>query len=383
MAVLPVVFYHARIAGFAGGYAGVDVFFVISGFLITGILDREMRAGGFSVLRFYERRARRILPALFAVCFASALGVWLWFMPQDLTGFARSLIATMGFASNFLFWDESGYFARPSEWKPLLHTWSIGIEEQFYLAFPLFLLGARRVFGRVPKLLIAGCGLASFAVCVQLSATDPDTAFYLPHSRAWELLLGASLALGWIPPLRSQRWSELAGGIGLACLVWSFTTFSEATLFPGPYALVPCLGTALLIHANTGASTFTARLLSRRPLVRLGLVSYSLYLCTLGDRCVGSVCTSTSVETCASARDTCHDATCNSATGLCDVTTFMDGTGLRRRQFLHGRGPLHDGDLSAGRRGLHGHGQRLHRGAMRRDRGPMRGRSGARRVRLS
>ncbi|HLJ53223.1 MAG TPA: acyltransferase family protein [Rhizomicrobium sp.] len=277
VAVVPVVLYHFRVPGFGGGFVGVDVFFVISGFLITSLIFGEMRAGEFSILRFYERRVRRIFPALFTVVAATlAVGVVVFF-PRDLLRLAESAIATALFASNFDFWLRSGYFDVGADLKPLLHTWSLAVEEQFYLVFPalLRLLHTRQrrsLLGLVAALAIVSFGLSLWAV-----AEHPSAAFYLAPYRTWELMLGAILALGEFPspksPLSADAWSLL----GLAAIAWAVFSFTAATSFPGANALFPCLGAAALIYAGTTRGTIW-RVLASRPLVFVGLISYSLYL---------------------------------------------------------------------------------------------------------
>ena len=276
IAVVPVVLYHAGVAGFGGGFVGVDVFFVISGFLITGLLTEEMEAGRFSLASFYERRARRILPALFLVMLACVPFALLWMLPPALKDFSQSLAAASTSTSNVLFWLRSGYFAPAAELKPLLHTWSLGVEEQFYIAYPLFLafawrLGRGRLFA-----VLAALTLASLALCQWAAHSAPEANFFLAPTRAWELLIGALCAL--LLAGRSEpRGNDLAGGVGLAMVVASVFLFDEETPFPSLYALLPVLGTALVLLCAR-AGTRTAALLSTRPLVGLGLISYSLYL---------------------------------------------------------------------------------------------------------
>ncbi|WP_051440431.1 acyltransferase family protein [Ensifer aridi] len=195
IAVVPVLFFHAGFDFIGGGFAGVDVFFVVSGFLITSIIHREIREGRFSIVSFYERRARRLAPALFFVCVVSAIFAVMWMLPQELNDFGKSLYAINLFGSNFVFWNETGYFAPSSELMPLLHTWSLAVEEQFYIVLPLFLLALRRYpVETVLKVLVAGCVL-SFGATQILARVDPAANFYLLPSRLWELGVGAMLAL--------------------------------------------------------------------------------------------------------------------------------------------------------------------------------------------
>jgi len=278
LAVLPVVFYHAGFAPFSGGFVGVDVFFVISGYLITAILLREITAGNFSLGKFYERRARRLFPALFAVIAACCVAGYAVLMPGELEDLGESVATTALFTSNFLFFSEAGYFAGPAELKPLLHTWSLAIEEQYYLLFPGFLLLITRYAQSRYLLWVSGLWLMSFAASVAWVALEPDGAFYLLPSRTWELMTGSLLAIGnW--RIRRPLINEVGALLGLALIFISVFGYSGATGFPGAAALAPCIGTALVILcAQGGQTTLAGRLLCRRPIVFVGLISYSLYL---------------------------------------------------------------------------------------------------------
>ena len=183
LAVLPVIFFHAGFELFSGGFVGVDVFLVISGYLITTIIISEMSEGKFSILKFYERRARRILPALFFVMLVSLPFAWLWLTPKDLKDFGQSLIATSTFSSNILFWLESGYFDTATELKPLLHTWSLAVEEQYYILFPIFLLitwrlGLKWILSILAIILVISLGAAHWG-----AYNKPNAAFYLLPTR--------------------------------------------------------------------------------------------------------------------------------------------------------------------------------------------------------
>ncbi|MCC2636693.1 MAG: acyltransferase family protein [Moraxellaceae bacterium] len=280
LAVVPVILFHAGAPGFGGGFVGVDIFLVISGYLITSIILAEMEAGRFSLATFYERRARRILPALFvmmAVCIPFA---WLWLRPGELKEFSQSLMAVSVFASNIFFWQESGYFATATELKPLLHTWSLAVEEQFYLLFPLLLMLTWRLGRKWIMVLVAVIALESLAVAHIGAYNNPDRTFFLLPGRIWELAIGVLLAFHLTQPTRpalsaaATQWLSLAG---LALITFSIAGYSEATPFPSLYALVPTLGTALLIlYARPG--TWAGSLLGSRTLVGVGLVSYSAYL---------------------------------------------------------------------------------------------------------
>ncbi len=277
VAVLPVVLFHAGIPGFSGGFVGVDVFFVISGYLITSILAGQMAGERYSILSFYDRRVRRILPALFVMLAGTTLACLLLMTPVDLRGFAKSLGGTALFASNFVFEAESGYFSNVSDQKPLLHTWSLAVEEQFYIVWPILLALLHRRARALILPVTAVIALVSFALSVWWTARETAHAFYLPHTRGWELLIGALLALRPVT-IRAAWLRELASAAGLLLILASVVLFDEATAFPGPMALVPCAGTALCLAANRGGDTVGARLLSLRPMTFIGLISYSLYL---------------------------------------------------------------------------------------------------------
>ena len=278
IAIIPVVLYHAGIQAFGGGFVGVDIFFVISGYLITAVIASDIRAGRFSLARFYERRIRRIFPALFTVVAASCVAAYFVFMPLDFKRFGASVSAMTLFASNLLFWRQSGYFDAAADLKPLLHTWSLAVEEQFYLLFPIILLlisGLRQNRRRTVIILLA---VVSFVCSVWQVAADPTAAFYLPLARAWELLVGSVLALSIVPAIRRRYWNEAAGILGIGLIAWSVLRFSAETPFPGINALLPCAGAALIIHSGTSQVTLVSRALSTQVAVLIGLISYSLYL---------------------------------------------------------------------------------------------------------
>lgn len=280
LAVVPVVLFHAGFQTFSGGFVGVDVFFVISGYLISTILIAELDAGQFTLTGFYERRARRILPALFlmmAVCLPFA---WFWLLPQDMKKFTDSLAAVVFFVSNFFFHSQVGYFDSAAELKPLLHTWSLAVEEQFYLLFPLLLTAAWRMPRRWLLGLLMVLLLASLALAQWASVAKPSAAFFLLPARVWELLLGALLAFA----MRSQSALKLDAGtaqwgswLGLGLLAVSVAVFDDRTPFPGLYALLPTLGAGLLIVC-ANPSNGVGRLLGSKVLVGVGLISYSAYL---------------------------------------------------------------------------------------------------------
>jgi peptidoglycan/LPS O-acetylase OafA/YrhL len=278
IAVLSVLLFHAGVEAFSGGFVGVDIFFVISGYLITTIIHREVETGRFSVTQFYERRFRRILPAAAVVVVAVLVAGELLFPLHHQDNVARSAVATALFSSNIYFFLESGYFADPANTVPLLHTWSLAVEEQFYLAFPLvMLLIAKFGRGRYSTWLLV-LTVVSLVSCVVVTESNTSAAFYLSHTRAWELLAGGLLAINAIPALQDQRKREFVSLAGILLLAFSVLSFSELTIFPGLAALLPVLGTAMLIHSGAHGQTVVGRCLSVRPLVFVGLISYSLYL---------------------------------------------------------------------------------------------------------
>ncbi|MBZ9854070.1 acyltransferase [Mesorhizobium sp. CA13] len=277
LAIVPVVLYHTGIPGFGGGFVGVDVFFVISGFLMASLISREITCGDFSLLRFYERRIRRIFPALFAILAASSIAAWFLLMPAELEYFARSLKAAALFTSNIEFEKESGYFDVGAQMKPLMHTWSLAVEEQFYILFPLLLVAINRFARRHTVSILVGLLIVSFVASAWTVFRSPVAAFYLLEFRAWELLVGALLAFGAIPtPTRPTMRAGLAAG-GILLIALAVFGFNDHTLFPGPAALLPCLGAALVIHARDEQGP-VSHILRSKPVVFIGLISYSLYL---------------------------------------------------------------------------------------------------------
>jgi len=278
VAIVPVVLFHAGFALWGGGFVGVDVFFVISGYLIASFILAEIHSGKFSVGNFYLRRIRRIFPALFTMMAASAAIGLLLLTPHAFRRLGESIAATALFSSNFLFWFQSGYFATPLEERPLLHTWSLGVEEQFYLAFPIFLMLLCRFFPT--RLVVATLTLCvvSFGINVLTFKTHSSFAFFLAPSRIWELFIGVLLAVGALAPPRSSQWSEAAGLMGAVLIGYAIFGFSQFTAFPGFAALAPTLGAALIIWAGMSGKGSVTRLLSRPAAVLVGKISYSLYL---------------------------------------------------------------------------------------------------------
>lgn len=275
ISVLAVILYHAGVTQLAGGFAGVDVFFVISGFLITQIIYTGARDGTFSFLHFYERRARRILPALFIMMLVTAPLLFWVLAPFQLKDHAQSVIATLVYMSNVLFWREASYFAVEAAQKALLHTWSLAIEEQYYLVFPLVLLVLHRLGHRV---LIAGLALSaagSFALMLQHKTVDASAAFYLIQYRAWELLAGSVAAI-WVVR-RAPAAQPALSGLGMALVLLGLFVTSDVGTWPSALALVPVVGTVLVL-VFTDARGPVGRVLAHEILRRIGLMSYSLYL---------------------------------------------------------------------------------------------------------
>ena len=280
LAVLPVIFFHAGLPWLSGGFVGVDIFFVISGYLITTIILADLSAGTFSFKNFYERRARRILPALvlvMAICIPLA---WMLLAPLDMRSFAQSLVATSLFASNILFFKTSGYFESAAEMKPLLHTWSLAVEEQYYLLFPALLYAGWRLSRQHLPALLALLMLASLALAQWAFDRSPLGVFYLLPTRVWELLIGACLAYDLASRHADDSHGRLAGpwsALGLIMILGAVIAFDRNTPAPGLWTLMPTLGAALII-AHAHADTWVGRWLGSRALVGIGLISYSAYL---------------------------------------------------------------------------------------------------------
>ncbi|MCB1669760.1 MAG: acyltransferase family protein [Gammaproteobacteria bacterium] len=299
VAVIPVILFHAGFDSFSGGFAGVDIFFVISGYLITTIIVSDLDQGRFTLRRFYERRVRRILPALSVVLGISFLLAWLLLLPVDMRSFSRDLLGVVLFASNFLFWADTDYWGAATELNPLLHTWSLAVEEQFYLVFPLLLMwiwkwqqgnnfrrgpGWRRI---LPLIIFGVLGVGSLVLSEWSTSRAPMAGYFLLPGRAWELLLGAIIALsgsqtsraGAVDPIKQIAipLRELAGLTGLVMILVSILVLDDSVPFPGLRALLPTLGAGLILQFAS-SETLTGRLLSLRPLVGFGLISYSAYL---------------------------------------------------------------------------------------------------------
>jgi peptidoglycan/LPS O-acetylase OafA/YrhL len=275
IAVLPVILFHAGFSWFSGGYVGVDVFFVISGYLITSILLHDLETGSFSITKFYERRARRILPALFFVMLCSIPFAWAWMTTTQFKDFSQGLVAISLFASNILFWKKEDYFAQPAEENPLLHTWSLAVEEQFYIFFPILLLflwrfGKRPIFWTVIFLSLCSLMLSEWGW-----RNAPTANFYFLPTRARELGAGATCAF--LLHGQVQKSNSLLSAVGLLLILYSIFTYNEETPFPSIFTLVPVIGTALIILYGS-KETFVAKILHAKIFVGIGLISFSAYL---------------------------------------------------------------------------------------------------------
>ncbi len=286
VAIIPVILFHAGINGFSGGYIGVDIFFVISGFLITSIILEQQVRGSFSLLNFYEKRARRILPAFFTVVlFCIPFAIWLM-SPNDLITFAQSIIASLIFVSNVFFWTQSGYFSGDTQTYPLLHTWTLSVEEQFYLFFPLLLILAQPICKRygykwlvtvLIVIAVVSLGVAEFA-----SRKFPTANFYLTPGRVWELMTGCICAYFVtrhedIFLKKRLKIHSFLSACGLVLIIASIIWFEPTTPYPSLYTVLPVIGTALILTFCT-KDCLAGRILSYRLFVAIGLISYSLYL---------------------------------------------------------------------------------------------------------
>lgn len=278
IAVLAVVFYHAGFKYFSGGFVGVDVFFVISGFLITGIIAREIKLNDFSLIKFYERRIRRIYPAAFALTgFVLIAGLFIY-DASNYTKISRSVAANTVFLSNMLFWWESGYFDSASFLKPLLHTWSLAVEEQFYIFFPFLMILTARFFKSKFNAILSALWIVSFAACIYATYNYTSAAFYFMPLRAWELFTGSLIALNYSSWQASSRTKNILALIGMGLILFSVLTFSENTDFPGWAASLPVAGSGLILLGGNNENSLLKRFLSQKPLVFIGKISYSLYL---------------------------------------------------------------------------------------------------------
>ena len=276
LAIVPVVLFHADVAPFSGGFTGVDVFFVISGFLITRLIVEDIRNDRFSILGFYKRRALRILPAYLALILAVVAASYVVLLPDETRSLGRSVVAASLFVSNILFWRSTDYFDPALETEPLLHTWTLSVEEQYYILLPVFLLLVARYFGGRYTVTIAVVSGLSFALSVWGVGSHETASFFLLPTRIWEFGLGSLAAVAGSWAARGGRLRPLGAGLGAMLLGYGAVGLDAASVFPGPNALFPALGALLLIVCAEG--TWADRLLSSAPMVAIGRISYSLYL---------------------------------------------------------------------------------------------------------
>jgi len=283
IAVLAVVAFHFEAPAVYGGFVGVDIFFVISGYLIAGIIQSEVQSGTYSFARFYERRVRRLLPALYTMVALTAIPSFHYLLTSERSEFFRSVAAVVTFTSNFFFWFQTGYFDHAAVEKPLLHTWSLAVEEQFYLALPVLLWALLRFArnGRVAlPVMLGATALASFALSIWLMKTDRSAnAFFMSPPRAWEFLIGGILAVEGFPVLRSALAQQIARAIALVLMAIPIFSLRQGPGFPGVNALLPCIGAAVFIWSGIGVPTRKRGPYSHHNVVRFfGQISYSLYL---------------------------------------------------------------------------------------------------------
>lgn len=278
IAVSIVILFHYGVVGFAGGYVGVDIFFVLSGYLISSIIFAQTGQGRFCFSNFYFRRIRRLFPVYLVVMLATFVVAFAYLLPRDFREFGQSLFASTVYISNVLFYMEAGYFDTASHLKPLLHTWSLSVEEQFYVVFPVVAWLCGRMSAKGLFILFGALTVASLVAAASYIETDNSAVFYLYPFRAWEMFFGTLLATGFIPALRSVIWNNVLAALGLIMLLGSTFLYDESTLFPGLSAIIPCLGTVLLIHSGSGHQGWIHQILATKPMVFIGNISYSLYL---------------------------------------------------------------------------------------------------------
>jgi len=280
VSVIAVILFHAGVPAVTGGYVGVDVFFVISGYLITRLLiERPERSLRSQLAEFYVRRARRILPALLVVMWVTAIAAWLMYTPRALIQFGRSLAWCATMLGNVAAWEAGGYFDTPWASTPLLHLWSVAVEEQFYLFYPILLLLCLRLLPRrwAVRLVVVGTA-GSLALCVWASLRHPAANYYAAPARAWELSFGALLALGAVPSITSRVLSQVLAALALLVIFATALVYDSSTLYPGVNTIAPALAAAALIVTGCGTPASVNRWLAAPPLVFTGLISYSLYL---------------------------------------------------------------------------------------------------------
>lgn len=283
IAVLAIVLFHIGYKQLPGGYVGVDIFFVISGFLIGRNITTGIDAGTFKLSTFYRARIKRIFPAFAVTVLVTTIVSVLLLFPTSLIDYAKSALSTLVYGSNFYFWTTAGYFDAPAASKPLLHTWSLAVEEQFYVVLPLLLMMLKPMSRQMVTWIVIGVAAASLALCVVFTTMQPEAAFYLLPFRAWELLMGVIIAR--LPEWTTQRdWLRNAvAGAGLVLIAVSIVVFTEEMAFPGWIAIIPCAGAAMVIASGTGMAgrgkqTLVHRMVGIWPMRWTGRVSYSMYL---------------------------------------------------------------------------------------------------------
>ena len=278
IAILPVILYHLAPDLIPYGYLGVDIFFVISGFLISGIISNKIKSNSFSLLEFYERRVKRIAPLYFLIIIISVPLAYLILYPHQLTDFSQSIVASLSFLSNFFFYYEIDYFNPFINYSPLIHTWSLSVEEQFYLLLPLCLIVFQKLRNNVKVIIFLFFLLLSFFYCIKLSESNISLGFYSSISRAWELLAGVVLSLVNISFFKNfkERYIRV---ISLLCLIFLVSIFFGIIKFnhPGFLTIIPVLLSVLIIQLSS-ENNFLKKLLSFKPMVHIGLLSYSLYM---------------------------------------------------------------------------------------------------------
>ncbi len=278
IAVTAVILFHYGVIGFSGGFVGVDVFFVLSGYLISSIIFDKLEKGRFEFGNFYFRRIRRLFPVYVVVMAVTFALAYAFMLPREFREFGQSLVASTVYISNILFFLEAGYFDTASHLKPLLHTWSLSVEEQFYVIFPFVAWLCARLSRKNLFIFFAILTLASFIAAVSYIKTDTSAVFYLYPFRAWEMFLGTLLATRFIPPIASRTWNNITAIAGLLLILLSTFLYTDKTLFPGATAFIPCFGTALLIYSGNAHQGWVQQILSSSIPVYIGKLSYSLYL---------------------------------------------------------------------------------------------------------
>jgi len=283
IAVLIVVLFHLETPGFGGGYIGVDIFFVISGYLITPIIINQFTKSNYNIIEFYIRRIRRIFPALIIINFSTIFIAGYIYLPREYIELSKSLISSGLFFSNVFFWRQSGYFDNNAFMKPLLHTWSLSIEEQFYLFFPIFLL----IIFKLKKNILYNVLILLFIISFLLNIWGiyhfPSASYYLTPMRAWEILIGSILSFNKFPQITNKKKSNLAFLSGILLIIFCVILFNEKTLFPGYNAIFPVLGSLLIIHSGNNGGTQISNILKNKILVFIGKISYPLLFMALAN----------------------------------------------------------------------------------------------------